>query len=440
MGARGWIKLAVVAVVVVGAVAIARRERKPEPTEVVTSQVRRATVIRKIRAAGHVEPVTQVKVSANISGDVKALHVDEGDTVKRGALLAEIDRERFAAIVRQAGASARSVQATVSLERAQLKQARAEAKRATDLHAQGLNTDAEADRAASRVEIIEARLRGAEQRVEQAQASLDEAKARLQQTRLVAPIDGTVIRLAKKLGERVRGSDLAEDSLLTLAPLHAMEVEVAVSEQEVVGVEEGQIAEIEVDALGDTAIPGRVVEIASSATIRFRGDERETTTFAVTVALDEIPAQLRSGMSASVSIVTDTHDGALAVPIEAVTARLPSALAVRAEAQRKKKRKLLWEDEPADPRITRRREKPVRIVFVVDKGLAEPRRVKTGISSDKDIEILDGLKPGDAVIIGPYRALARELLPGSPIEVTETVDASGQEPAPKVTTAERSGS
>lgn len=435
----GWIKgLIALALVLVG-LRWATRTPELEAIDVVSAKARMATVVRKIRATGHVEPVTKVRVSASISGDLLALHVKEGDVVVRGQPLAEIDKARLAAVLRQAEASARSASAAVNVENAQLDQAESELARAGEMHKKGLSTDAELDRMRSRVDITKARLDGAKQRVEQARASLDEAKARLQQTRIAAPIDGSVIRLWKKVGERIRGSDLAEDILATIAPLHAMEVEVQVSEQEVVNLEVGQIAEIEIDALGERTIPGRVVEIASAATVRFRGEEREVTSFTVTVGLDRIPERLRSGMSASVAIVTATHEDVVAVPIEAVTARLPSKLKVRAEellAKRKEKR--IWDRDSDDkpPEAVRRREKPVRIVFTIANGFVEPQRIETGISSDTSIEVLSGLKANDEVVAGPYRVISRELAGGSKVKVVDTIEVEPDPTPPKEVAAE----
>ena len=427
------IKTLVALLLVLAGLRYATREPELEPVDVIAAVAQRATVIRKIRATGHVEPVTKVRVSASISGDLLSLLVKEGDEVKRGQLLAEIDRARLAAVLRQAEASTRSAQSGVSVETVQLTQAQTELDRAAELLSKGLSSDAELGRARSRVDVTRARLDGAKQRLEQARASLDEAKARLQQTRIIAPIDGTVIRLWKKVGERIRGSDLAEDVLATLAPLHAMEVEISVSEQEVVNLVEGQIAEVELDALDGETVGGTVVEIASAAPIRFRGEEREVTSFAVTVSLDRIPERMRSGMSASVAVLTATHEDVVAVPIEAVTARLPSKLEVRAEELLNQKKKRIWEREsPADKATTiRRREKPVRVVFVIQGDTVEPQKIETGISSDTLIEVTSGLKDGAKLVAGPYRVISRELAPGSKVNVTDTLEPEPATP-PKI--------
>lgn len=421
-----WITLGVVAALGGAAIFYALREEPPVPEKVVTTRVKRGTVVRKVRGVGHVEPVTQVKVSANISGDLIKLVVADGTLVRRGQLLAEIDPEQWAAIVRQNEAGVRSQEAAVALEVAQLTQAKAELARIESLHQKGLATEAERDRLRADASIIEARAEAARQRVLQAQALLDEARSRLVRTRVIAPIDGTVISLKKKEGEKIRGSDLAEDILLVIAPLHAMQVQIEVSEQDVVGVVVGQAAEITIDALGRTPSAGKVVEIANSAIIRNPGSEMETTSFQVKVALEKFPEKLRSGMSSSVAIITDTHENVLAVPIEAVTARLPSQLEKRAEEVRKEEKRSFFSSSTdlADRslEIGARRERPVEVVFVAEAGKAEPRRVKTLISSESEIEIGEGLEEGTEIIIGPYKLLSRTLLPGTVIEVQASRD------------------
>lgn len=402
------------------------REEPPAPLEVVSTVVRRSTIVRTVRAVGHVEPVTQVNVSSNVTGDLLKLLVKEGAQVTRGTLLAEIDRERILAVVRQNQANAQSNKASVDLEEAQLAQAEAESQRTKGLHQKQLATDSELEQAASNVAVVKARLESARQRVAQAEAALDEAKDQLEKTRILAPIDGTVISLKKKQGERIRGSDLGEDVLLTLAPLQAMQVDVEVSEQDVVGIEPGQRTEIEVDALGDAKFPGEVLEIASSAVIKNKGTEMEVTSFNVKVAMSQVPANLRSGMSASVAIITQVKENVIAVPLEAVTARLPSQLLVRAEDQAKEKRdESVFQKGGNSLEVKSKKERPVELVYSVESGKAEPRPVKTGIASESEIEILEGVEPGLEIITGPYKVLAESLLPGSPVTVTKK-----QEPAP----------
>lgn len=408
----------------------ANRPKKLEPTEVVTAEARKMTVVEKVKAIGHVEPVTQVKVSANVTGDLLGLYVKEGETVKKGTLLADIDRDRLAAVVRQNEANTRSASASVLLETTQLNQSLAELARTEELFKKALAPQAELDKARAEVAVIRAREEAARQRVEQARGSLDEATERLAKARLFAPIDGTIIALNKKVGERIRGSDLGEDILLTLAPLHAMQVEIDVSEQDVVRVKENMRAEIVLDALGAEMVPGHVVEIANSAVILNKGTEMETTSFRVKVALERNPDRLRSGMSAAVSIITKTHEDVLAMPLEALTARFPSELEKRAGEDKDEDKGIFFrasEAEKAEKDPIKKRERPVDIVFVVRGDVVEAQRVKTGISSDLDAEILEGLAAGDEVVIGPYKALAHGLKPGAPVKVMRKLSGESSE-------------
>jgi HlyD family secretion protein len=412
------------------------REPPEKPVEVATVRAKKDKVTKKVTGVGHVEPVTQIRVSSNTTGDLLELHVNEGDFVRRGALLALIDPIRVAAAVKQMEAAMKSAEADVTLQEARLGQAKIDHLRSTKLHAERLTADADYDRASSDLGVAAAQLTGAKERVAQAKAALDEAQARLALTKLFAPVDGTVLEIDHKVGERIRGSDLAEDVVMIVAPLNAMQVQVEVVEQDIVKIVPGQTAEAEVDALGGVKVPGHVLEIGSSAIIKNRGTEAETTSFKVKIGLDAIPDKLRSGMSASVSIVTDVHDGVVAVPLEALTARFPAELETKTEEQRRAARAKMLKaqnaasgaatdddlDDLDKTRIAKPRERPVRILFVVENGRAVAHRVTTGISSESEIEVKSGVDPGAEVIVGPYRALAKLLLPNTPVKV---IDAQG---------------
>lgn len=400
----------------------------PQPPEkVATATVKRGTVAKRVKAVGHIEPVNQVSISSNVSGDLVRLSVHDGDYLHKGDVLARVRADQWEAVVRQNEANMKSMAAQVDLEVANLAQAKAELARQEALFQQRLAAATDLERAQVNLSVTQARLDAARQKVLQAQGALEEARTRLAQTTIYAPIEGTVIDLKKKLGERIRGSDLGDDPLLTLAPLEAMLVKVEVTEQDVVGVRLQQKADITVDSLDRKAIPGHVLEIANSAIIRNAGTEAETTTFVVKVALDEVPPNLRSGMSAAVAILTETHDGVLAIPLEAVTARLPSQLEERADTVQAKKKKSIFGggEDPADDPSLRigKRERPVEVVFTVTGGKAEPHRVKTGISSESEIEIVDGLEPDQEVIVGPYKLLSRTLVPGAPVDVIHAKEA-----------------
>ena len=243
-------------------------------------------------------------------------------------------------------------------------------------------------------------------RAAQAAAVLEEASNSLAKTTLFSPIDGNVIEVTREVGERVRGSDFNEDVVMTLAALHAMEVKIEVGEHEVVHLSLGQKSDIKIDAFDGQTFEGTVVEIAQKALIRNPGTEQETTSFPVTVALVAKPDKVLPGMSAEVKVTADQRDSTLIVPVQAVTVRPERSLADTAA-----------NIEGNKLSAPKKGETFAKVVFVVDaEKKVHARRVKTGISSDTDIEILEGLAEGDEIIEGPYRTLAKDLKEGDLVE------------------------
>ena len=229
-----------------------------------------------------------------------------------------------------------------------------------------------------------------------------------------------MLELDHKVGERIRGSDLSEDVVMLLGGLDEMEVKAEVGEHEVTAVHDGDEAAIDIDAFPDRQFHGRVSAVAKNAQIKNPGTDAEVTTFFVRVALLDPPAGALPGMSTAVSIASATHDNVLMVPIQAVTTR---------EAKKKEQKGPSREGslvaaagpggaapakaEEAPAVAATGKPRPVKVLFVLNKdGKAEMREVKIGIASRTDVEILDGVNEGEAVIDGPYRTLARELQDG----------------------------
>lgn len=419
-----WWKGVIAALLVAGAGAIAvggLRERPPAPTEVQLSKARKGTITRTLAGAGKVQAATTVKISSNLSGDLVELHVREGDKVKKGQVLARIDRRRFEANSKQTQAAQSAARADISLAEVDVGRTRRELERVKGLVEKGMASAAELDRAQADADAAVARLAAAQQRFAQAGAAADEARTQLGNTTLYSPIEGTVIELAREVGERVRGSDFSEDVVMQIAALNAMEVEIEVGEHEVVHLAKGQRSEVSMDALEGQAFEGTVVEIAQKALIKNPGTEAEVTTFPVKVALATRPQGVLPGMSAEVRIFAETHDDAVLVPIQAVTVRpeksLPDAQAA----------------VPGDGTSLsagKRGEQLAKVVFVVGAdNKAHPRRVRTGIATDTELEILEGLQPGDQVVEGPYRTLSKELKDGDAV-TTESKGGPGGKRGP----------
>lgn len=399
--------IAAVIVLIAGALTMAGlRERPPPPVEVQLGKVKKGPITRTVTGAGKVEASTTVKISSNLSGDLIDLPVKVGDKVVKGQVLGKIDRRRFEATVKQAAASLAAARADIATIEVDVERLGRERDRVKALVDKGLASQAELDKATSDLEASKARVAAQKDRSAQASAVLEEAQQNLDKTTLFSPIDGTVIEVTREVGERVRGSDFNEDVVMTLAALHTMEVKIEVGEHEVVHLQNEQHCEIKIDALEGQSFDGRVVEIAQKALIRNPGTEQETTSFPVTVALTSRPPLVYPGMSAEVRITADERDSTLIVPVQAVTVRPEKMLSDTAA-----------DVEGSKLSAPKKGETFAKVVFVVDgDNKAHARRVKTGISSDTDIEILEGLKEGDQIIEGPYRTLSKELKEGDTVE------------------------
>jgi HlyD family secretion protein len=404
-----WWKMLIAAVIVlvVGAMTYAGlKERPPPAVEVQFGKVKKGPITRTVTGAGKVEAATTVKISSNLSGDLIDLPVKVGDVVKKGQVLGKIDRRRFEATVKQATASLNAAKSEINTLQVDVDRLGRDYERVKGLVDKGLASSAELDRANSDVESAKARIAGLKDRSAQAQAVLEEAQQNLDKTTMFAPIDGTVIEVTREVGERVRGSDFNEDVVMTLAALHTMEVKIEVGEHEVVHLKNDQHCVIKIDALEGESFDGTVVEIAQKALIRNPGTEQETTSFPVKVALTSRPTLVYPGMSAEVKITADERDSTLTVPVQAVTVRPEKSLGDTAV-----------DVEGSKLSAPKKGETFAKVVFVVDgDNKAHARRVKTGISSDTDIEILEGLKDGDQIIEGPYRTLSKELKEGDAVE------------------------
>jgi HlyD family secretion protein len=349
-----------------------------------------------------------VKISADVSGKIKNLSVIEGQRVEKGALLVELDRERFLAAVESAEATVRSAQANATLVRHNMERAEKEFNRSEGLLAKGLESQAGFDAKKADLQVERARLDSVLDQVEQAKAALKQARDDLSKTTIYAPMAGTISELSKEQGEIALGSQFQADVILVIADLSEMEAQVNVDENDIVSIAAGQPAEIEVDALLDQKLKGVVYEIASSARAAGTGSSDQKTGFDIKIAISEPPATLRPGMTASADIITKSNDSALSVPLQSVAVRTLDQLATKGQS-RQDTEKLYQADADGF----------VEIVFCIDKGKAVARQVKTGIQSDDFIEILDGLAEGNEIVTGSYRAISRDLDNGALVTINK---------------------
>jgi len=343
----------------------------------------------------------------------------EGQWVEKGAFLAGLDRERYVAAVESAEASVSSAQANAALVHENLVRAEKEFGRSKELLAGGLEAQAafETKQAAYQVEV--ARHKSALDQVAQARAALKQARDDLSKTTIYSPMSGTISALHKEQGEIALGSQFQKDIIMIVADLSQMEAKVNVDENDIASVAIGQQAEVSVDALPNEKLRGVVSEISSSANATGAGTTEQKTEFEVTVSVTDPPKTLRPGMTASAEIVAKTNDNALSVPLQCVAVRTLDQLTLKGE-----KRKDVEARYKAD------KDGFVEMVFCIDKGKAVARQVETGIQSDELIEILSGLKEGEDVVSGSYRAISKDLENGAVVTISkEPLKAEAMKPS-----------
>lgn len=407
-------KRTLIAVIVVAVIAIGTgffmvaKGRGDKAQEVETAIAKRAKIVQKVNGTGKIQPNTEIKISADISAKITRLDVKEGDFVEKGQLLVELDRERYLANVQSQEANVRSAQANAKLARDNRDQAERVYKRAKELSAKKLVPQSELDITQTAFQVESSRYQSAMDQVQHSIGLLKQAQDDLSKTTIYAPISGTISDLNKERGEIAIGSQFQEDVIMVVAQLGAMEALINVDENDINAIKLDQTTEIEVDALLGETITGKVSEIASSATPIAAGSNVQKTEFEVKVAITDDTRKLRPGMTASADIVTDTRDNALSVPIQSVTVRTLDQL----------------KDKDSKPAVDYAASKDgfVEVVWVVDGGKALAKPVTTGIQSDDAIEIKTGLKEGDVVVSGSYRAISRDLNNGDLVTLKKKDD------------------
>jgi HlyD family secretion protein len=401
-----WISAAALVVILGSVGAASMKGRGPKASEVQTSKASRQKIVQKVSGTGKIQPKTQVKISADVSARINKLAVVEGQHVDKGQLLIELDRERYLAMVESGEANVRSATANAALVKQNMVQAEREFNRTKEMMDQKLTSQSVYDAAESAYQVEVARYQSAQEQAEQAKASLKQARDDLSKTTIYAPMSGTITDLNKEQGEIAIGSQFQPDVILVVSDLSEMEAQVNVDENDIVSIAVGQDAEITVDALPDHVLKGKVSEIANSANAAGVGTTEQKTEFEIKIAVTDPPQTLRPGMTATADVFTKTNDSALSVPIQSVAVRTVDQLAKKGEDRKK-----AAETYKAD------KDGFVEIVFCVEGGKAVAHPVKTGIQSDELIEILDGLKEGDEVVTGSYRAISKDLVNGGPIAV-----------------------
>ena len=447
--------LITIAVVLVGAAATAANIyfRREQGITVTAEAIRARDLESIVSASGKVQPKRQVNISANQMGRVTRLAVEEGQHVKAGQFLLEIDPRQLEGQLQRGQASVAAAQsglaqarvsvsaAETSLEQAKvtLELSQQNLKRQQDLWKDGLTTRESLERAQNEVAVREAEVKRSqqdirarqqeietrEQQIKQEQASLSQTRYNLTQIIIESPMDGIVTRRNIEEGETavVGTMNNAGSPLLTIADMSVLEAEVEVDETDIPFIKLGQPAKITVDAVEDRTFRGRVTEIGNSPIqAAAQGGQRQATTFKIVVTLEEEVPNVRPGFTCTAEITTANRQNVTSVPIQALTVREmlfdPQGKMVHEDPRSRRRANL-------EPTVSASNEPPpghkreeTEGVFVLRDGKAVFTAVKIGIAGEQYFEVLEGLKPGDLVITGPF-ASVRELADGAQVKLQQ---------------------
>lgn len=397
--------------------------------EVIVESIERRDVVSSVSESGVIEPVIEVAIAADVSGEVVEMNGKEGGFVKKGDLLVTIQPDNYQSALEQAraaldGSIANKLQAEANREQAKVRylQDSANFKRTDDLFRSEVVSKVEWESAQlamqvskSQLSASKASLEAARYQVKSSQASLSQAQSNLRRTNIYATMDGTLTRQNVKKGERVVGTlQMAGTEVLRIADLSEMQVTVDINENDIRFIQIGDSAHVEVDAFEDEVFTGKVTEIGYSPSgaddILSNTSSDQITNYEVKIlilresytnrkdimnGIAEFQSPFRPGMSAQVEIYTDRKENIVAVPIQAVTVR--------------KLDDTKTEGKPQTEGEDVREDDPVEVVFLYKDGQVAMRPVSTGINDDEYIVVKEGITDGELIVVGPYRMLSKEL-------------------------------
>ena len=407
----------VIAVLVV--IVLTMNGNNNESVSVRTEKVAKGKIIETVTATGLMQPETQVKISADVAAKITKLDVKEGDWVEKGDFLVQLDRERFMAAVENAEANLRATQANANLVRENMSKVEKDYLRIKELFDKGLESQAVLDQGYAAFQVDKARYQAALEQVDQAKATLKQVMDDLSKTTIYAPMAGTISQLNKEVGEIALGSQFQEDVIMVVSNLSGMEALVDVDENDIVSIQLGDSATIEVDALPDVIFKGTVNEIANTAKITASGTADQKTEFEVKISVIQPGENLRPGMTASADIVTEIKENVVVVPIQSVAVRTPKELQNSESDQAES-------DSSATISYKPDKDGFVQVVFIVTGDKVKAHQVATGIQSETHIEICEGIYEGDEIVVGNYRAISQILQNNTKVKV-ENGKQSGKE-------------
>ncbi len=454
-GKKKIIFFSLLALVIIAAVVYGQFAKRVPPVSITKEKAARRSLTEEVVANGKIEPVLEVKISPEVSGEIIELDVKEGQHVRKNDLLLKIRPDNYVAARDSARANFKYATANKNSSDANLEKAFLEFKRNEALFQARLISESDFLTAKTTYDVAKTTLAGAVEQVSIAQAQLNSAEADLSKTVIYSPLDGTISKLNSQLGERVVGTaTMAGTEIMTVANLTNMEARVDIGEMDVPLITVGQKAHLEVDSFKDQKFNGLVTDIANSAnnndTSTAAATSTDATKFQVKIHITDKDAFL-PGMSVTANVETRYRTNVLTVPIQSVTTRLPKdksggtnaaatnhVVTASSNAPATNAAKTAASTNSPDTNAARtavstnsldtnaaagqkkpdEAPKPIEVVFVVEKDHVKMVPVKRGISDDNYVEIVEGLHDGQEVVSGGYKAINRDLADDAKITVT----------------------
>ncbi|MGB2696287.1 MAG: efflux RND transporter periplasmic adaptor subunit [Candidatus Zixiibacteriota bacterium] len=399
--------LAVVVVVVIFVLANLMKSGE-KVYKVEAEKIKKGEISSVVSASGRVLPKRTVKISAYVPAKIFQLPVEDGDWVKQGQLLVQLDPTSYQAAMDQYKAQTKVAQAN-------LEQAQMVFDRQKELFERNLTSKEQYDASLTSLNVSKAQF-------EQSKAALEKARDDFSKTQITSPMTGVVTELNAEVGEIVMIGTMNNPGtvIMTISDLSEIEVEVEVDETDIANVKLGQDTKIEIDAFPDTSYKGEVTEIGNTAKISGYGTQEQVTNFMVKVLLLEEVSGIKPGMSASVDITTDKRLEVLKAPIACVVMRKFDSDSLKKEEEEVKgsEAKASEGEEEEEKTEEKEEKKDIEGIFVIENEKAKFVPVETGISDEQNIEIMSGLREKDEIIIGPYKTL-RTIKDGNKVKVTK---------------------
>jgi HlyD family secretion protein len=395
---------AVILAVLAAALFLKFREK---PVEVTVEKAFRKEVVHIVTATGKIEPEVVVNMAPDVSGEIIELPVHDGQSVRKGDLLFKIQPDIYISQVQQSLAQLNASRAQNLEAKSRMLKAEDDFRKASLLYREKLISQSDYLASKTNADAARATHEASLHNIGQQKSLLDQNQDKLNKTVLRAPIDGSVIVLNNKLGERVVGVGMFSGTdVMRIANLDSMQVLVEVNENDIVNVRAGNRVSVKVDAFGERVFRGVVREISNSAISKAAGTQEEVTNFSVKIRIFNHERLLKPGMSATADIESLRVPNALVVPIQSVTMRSPAALPEKEQGKK-----------PGVTLVTVNREESLQGVFVKEEGRARFRPVTTGTTDNTHIIVTSGLKEGELVISGSYSAITTGLKDGSRVTI-----------------------